>query len=85
MWGGDIKEAIESYEKCVQLYEANPAALTSNWMYLDALAFQGQAYLKNGDTGKAIATFEKALQAEPEFGWVKFTLLPKAKTKSEGK
>jgi tetratricopeptide (TPR) repeat protein len=85
MWGGDLNEAIESYEKCIQLYESNPATLKSNWMYLDALAFQGQAYQKNGDTGKAIASYEKALQAEPEFGWVKFTLLPKAKTKSEAK
>ncbi len=79
MWGGDLVEAIESYEKCIQLYESKPELLKYNWLYLDVLAFQGQAYLKNGDRAKAISTFEKALRAEPEFAWVKYGLLPKAK------
>ena len=47
--------------------------------YLDALAFQGQAYVKNGDTGKAIAAYEKALKAEPSFSWVRDNLLPAAR------
>lgn len=79
MWGGDLEEAIENYEACIKLYESAPASLKSNWMYLDALAFQGQAYVKNAENAKAIATYEKALAAEPTFGWVQFSLLPKAK------
>lgn len=79
MWGGDLAEAIEGYETCIRFYESNPQQLKFNWMYLDALAFQGQAYLKNGDTGKAIATYEKALKAEPNFGWVRDALLPAAR------
>lgn len=82
MWGGDIKMAIEGYEKCIQLFESRPDQLKHNWMYLDALAFQGQAYLKNGDTGKAIQAYEKALKAEPNFGWVRDLLLPKAKAQT---
>lgn len=78
MWGGDLKEAIQAYEKCIALYEANPADLSFNWFYLDALAFQGQAYLKDGQRAKAISTYEKALKAEPQFAWVKNVLLPKA-------
>jgi tetratricopeptide (TPR) repeat protein len=84
MWGGDLAEAIEGYEKCIQLYESNPQQLQFNWIYLDALAFQGQAYLKNGDTGKAIETYEKALKAEPSFGYVRDVLLPAAR-KQQGK
>lgn len=82
MWGGDLSLAIDAYETCIKHYEANPASLKFNWMYLDALAFQGQAYLKNGDTGKAIQAFEKALKVEPEFGWVRGVLLPKAKAQA---
>lgn len=78
MWGGDIKEAILAYEKSIQLYEAKPDDLRFNWHYLDALAFQGQAYLKDGQRAKAISTYEKALKAEPLFFWVKNVLLPKA-------
>lgn len=82
MWGGDLKEAISAYEKCIQLYESKPENLKYNWFYLDALAFMGQAYQKNGDTGKAIAAYEKALKAESGFAWVKNSLLPKAKGKT---
>lgn len=78
MWGGDIKEAIQAYEKSIALYEAKPDELRLNWHYLDALAFQGQAYLKDGQRAKAISTYEKALMVEPEFAWVKNVLLPKA-------
>lgn len=83
MFGGDLKEAIESYEKSVALYEASPTKLKSNWYYLDALAFLGQAYAKNGENGKAIATYEKAISVEPEFGWVKYRLLPIVKEASQ--
>jgi tetratricopeptide (TPR) repeat protein len=81
MWGGDLEEAITAYEKCIALYEAAPEQLSYNWFYLDALAFQGQAYLKKGEQAKAISTFEKALKVEPEFAWVKYALLPKARAK----
>lgn len=78
MFGGDLDEAISSYEKCIQLYESQPAQLEYNWLYLDALAFMGQAYLKKGEKEKAKLIFEKALQVEPEFAWVKYSLLPKS-------
>lgn len=83
MWGGDLAEAITAYEKCITLYESKPALTKFNWMYLDALVFQGQAYMKQGDAGKAIMTYEKVLKIEPEFGWVKYSLLPTAKAKSK--
>ncbi|MEZ4944276.1 MAG: tetratricopeptide repeat protein [Cyclobacteriaceae bacterium] len=77
MFGGDLDEAISSYKKCLQLYEAQPSQLENNWMYLDALVFAGQAHLKKGEKEKAKQLFEKALVIEPEFMWVKQVLLPK--------
>ena len=85
MWGGDLDEAIISYEKCIQLYELKPDELKHNWMYLDALVYPGRAYAKSGDTSRALVTYEKALKAEPDFAWVKYSLLPKAKVKAQGK
>ena len=84
-WGGDLKEAIRAYEKSIQLYEGDPAKIKSNWFYLDTMAFLGQAYLKDGQTSKAIAIYEKALKAEPNFSWVKMNLLPKAKKTASAK
>jgi tetratricopeptide (TPR) repeat protein len=77
MFGGDVDEAVVAFEKAVQLYEAQPNH-ASNWRYLDALAWLGQAYQKADRPKEATAVFTKALEVEPDFGWVKYKLLPKA-------
>ncbi|MGD1961526.1 MAG: tetratricopeptide repeat protein [Fulvivirga sp.] len=80
-FGGSISEAVEAYEKSVKLYEANPALTKSNWRYLDALAWLGQAYEQNNQLDEARKTYEKALEVEPGFGWVKYKLLPEIASK----
>jgi tetratricopeptide (TPR) repeat protein len=75
-----LDEAIAGYEKAVQLFESRPETLINNWMYLDTMAFLGQAWAKKGDRAKAIAAYESAMKAEPNFSWVKYVLLPKAKS-----
>jgi tetratricopeptide (TPR) repeat protein len=84
-WGGDITEAIKSYEKSIRLYESDSLKIKNNWLYLDAIAFLGQAYLKNKQPAKAIETFEKALKVEPNYSWVTLVLLPKAKKSATSK
>jgi tetratricopeptide (TPR) repeat protein len=78
-FGGDIKEAIKAYEKAITLFESDTTSLQFNWFYLDTLAYLGQAYTKDSQSSKAITVFEKALTVEPNFMWVKYTLLPNAK------
>jgi len=77
-FGGDLEEAVKAFEKSIALFESKPDQLKSNWLYIDTLALLGQAYAKTDATDKAIDTYEKALQHEPSFGWVKFSLLPAA-------
>ena len=74
MFGGDINEAIKSYEHAIQLFEENNQ--TRDWVYLDALAWLGIAYEKIGDEEKAKTIYEKALKIEPGFTWIKNRLLP---------
>lgn len=76
MFGGDIKIALSSFEKAVELYEGNNAQRESNWRYLDALAWLGQAYEANNQKEMAKKVYGKALEIEPNFGWVKYALLP---------
>lgn len=74
MWGGDIQEAIKSYEHAISLFEKENN--TKDWIYLDALAWLGVAYEKTGEKEKAKTIYEKALEIEPGFTWVKNNLLP---------
>ncbi len=77
MFGGDVDEAVIAFEKAVRYYETQPHH-ASNWQYLDALAWLGQAYQQAERPTKAAEVFTKALEVEPDFGWVKYKLLPKA-------
>jgi tetratricopeptide (TPR) repeat protein len=76
MWGGDLEGAIEYYQQSVKAFEKE--GRTYEWMYLDTLAWLGQALYRQGEYNQAIAVYEKALQAAPEFVWVKTVLLPAA-------
>ncbi|MGC3943682.1 MAG: tetratricopeptide repeat protein [Chryseolinea sp.] len=82
-YGGDVVEAISSYEKSISLYEASPEKTKNNWMYIDTMAFLGQAYVRNNESSKAVTTYEKALAIEPSFGWIKYNLLPAAQSKAK--
>ena len=75
-FGGDLKEAIDCFEKAVSLYEQNQGCLDYNWNYLDAMAWLGQAQTKAEDYAGAKATYAKALDFEPDFQWVKRVLMP---------
>jgi tetratricopeptide (TPR) repeat protein len=77
-FGGNVKEAITALEKSVKLFESKPEGLKSNWLYLDTIVLLGQAYLKNEEKSKAIATYEKAISVESSFIYAK-SLLAKAK------
>ena len=74
-WGGDIEQSVTHFQKAVELHETK-ACLDNDWEYLDALAWLGQAQVKNGEPAKAIATYQKALEVEPNFSWVRNYLLP---------
>jgi len=77
-FGGDIKKSMETYSKAVRLFEANNQDLSTNWEYLDALAWFGISQMKNQKYKEAQGTFEKALQLQPNFLWIKNVLLPEA-------
>ncbi len=78
MWGGDANAAVEALEKAMALFESQPDLLKFNWLYLDTMSFLGQAYSKTAQQDKAIKMYKKALSIEPDFNWVKYSLLPKA-------
>lgn len=81
LFGGNDEEAVKHYRKAVQLYESDSAKTRNNWQYINTLAWLGKAYAETEKYDKAMATYEKALEIEPEFNWVKYVLMKKVQKK----
>jgi tetratricopeptide (TPR) repeat protein len=81
-FGGSKEEALDFFKRSISIFE-NEIDTDSkiNWGYLDALAWLGRTYTNMGNYESAISTYKKALQIEPEFSWVKNSLLPAAQEK----
>jgi tetratricopeptide (TPR) repeat protein len=81
-FGGSKEEAMDYFEKSISIFENdNESNSKINWGYLDALAWLGKSQTQLGDYDAAISTYNKALQTEPNFSWVKNGLLPAVQEK----
>ncbi|MCF8259693.1 MAG: hypothetical protein K9J12_02890 [Melioribacteraceae bacterium] len=83
-FGGSAAAALSEYEKALEKFDAQDSASNVNWGYAETLAWIGIANMKNGDLESAELAFLDALNAEPEFGWVKYQLLPTVQSKLKG-
>lgn len=72
MWGGDPERAVELLQRAVDLGSGS----ANDWTYLNALALLGQAQAKTEQSAAARTTYKRALALQPEFGYVKYNLLP---------
>ena len=83
MFGGSYEDAAMNFRKAISLFEKQEQAdsLKPSWGYLESMAWLGRAYeqLNNNDSAKFI--YQKALSVEPEFGWIKYSLLPNLEKK----
>lgn len=73
-WGGSKIEAAKHLANAKQYYESSGS--TKTWEYLNTLAWLGQSQHALQQYDAAKASYEQALDAEPDFGWVKIQLLP---------
>lgn len=75
-FGGSKKVALDYFLKAEKLIEADRESLKENWNYLSLLAMIGQALTETGNYDKAKAAYDKALNLEPGFLYVKNELYP---------
>ena len=73
-WGGSIENAATYLAQAKERYQKTE--LEHNWMYLNTLVWLGMSHHKLGQYDQAEEVFELALEQEPNFGWVKYKLLP---------
>ena len=78
MFGGDKQRAISKMEHALELFakEEISDALQPSWGYDEAYAQLGIMRQEAGDIEGAREAFVKALEVNPNNGWVKFQLLP---------
>lgn len=78
MWGGSQQRGLEGFRKAAALFEEEDLddPLLPAWGHEEAYAWVGLAEVELGNTAAARTAYEKALAINPEFGWVKYTLLP---------
>ncbi|MCD7973349.1 MAG: tetratricopeptide repeat protein [Candidatus Azobacteroides sp.] len=81
-FGGNKKEALRLFRKSIRLMETNNQ-VKDNWYYLNVLALLGMYYEEMKQDKEALQMYQKALQTEPEFKWVKNDLYPALKKKMQ--
>lgn len=77
-FGGDKAEALKGFERAARLFQEENVGgpLQPNWGHAEAYAWTGIAHLKADRKAQARQAFERALEINPDYGWVRDVLLP---------
>ena len=83
MFGGDKEQALKKFKKAARLAEQESIddPLMPSWGHAEAHAWIGIAHMNAERYDEARTAFETALDINPDYGWVKYVLLPKVKEK----
>ncbi|MDE3259269.1 MAG: ATP-binding cassette domain-containing protein [Gemmatimonadota bacterium] len=77
-WGGDKQRAVEKFKRVAELFSeqeiGNP--ILPSWGHDEVYAWLGIIRQWEGDIGGARKAFAKALEVNPDNGWVRYVLLP---------
>ena len=78
MFGGSKEKGLQGFQRAAELFaqEEPTDPIQPAWGHREAYAWLGIAYQNRGELESARAAFEKALEIDPDFGWVKYWLLP---------
>lgn len=87
IFGGSYEDAAKNFSKAIQLFEKQDSVgqLKPHWGYLETLAWLGRSQEKLENYDAAKFAYEKALKVEPNYGWVKYSLLPQLMKKLNDK
>ena len=79
LFGGGKEKGLEALKKAAELFERWKTAdsLQPDWGSAEVYAWIGIAYRDRNETILARKAFESALRINPDYGWVKYGLLPK--------
>ena len=83
MFGGDKERALKKIKKAARLAEQESPddPLMPSWGHAEAHTWIGIAHMEAERYAKARTAFETALDLNPDYGWVKYVLLPELEAK----
>jgi tetratricopeptide (TPR) repeat protein len=85
MFGGGIEKAEGYLRKAITLFtDDKPTPPFPAWGHAEAYAWLGQVLRKQKRIDEARLAYGKALQIEPDFGWVRNVLLPALERSNHG-
>jgi tetratricopeptide (TPR) repeat protein len=84
-FGGGKEKGFEEMKKAAELFDRwkTSDSLQPDWGKEQVYAWIGLAYLDRKETILARNAFEKALEINPDYGWVKYVLMPKVTSEAE--
>jgi tetratricopeptide (TPR) repeat protein len=79
MFGGGKEKGFETMKRAAELFDRWKTAdsLQPDWGKEQVYAWIGLVYLDRKETILSRKAFEKALEINPDYGWVKYVLMPK--------
>ena len=86
IFGGSYEDALKNFSYAIKLFEEEENnSISPVWGYIETLAWMGKTQEELNNKEAAIFAYKKALSSEPDFGWVKYELLPKLQGNSVSK
>ncbi len=76
--GGNKDRALDGLYRAARLFEEEVVEdpVLPSWGHADTYARLGIVFMDQGNLEEARTAFQRALEINPEYGWVKHTLLP---------
>lgn len=78
MFGGGMDKAEQRLRRAVELFarQTDPAPPTPRWGRAESHAWLGQVFQRTGRPDSARVHYRRALELEPDNGWIRNVLLP---------
>ncbi|RKY76431.1 hypothetical protein DRQ00_08750 [candidate division KSB1 bacterium] len=83
MWGGGKEKALKHLQKAIEYFQTfkSEKPILPTWGHEEAYAYLGLIQMERKNFAEAKNSFEKALEINPNYGWVKFVLMKELEKK----
>ncbi len=83
LFGGSKDKALQGFKQAAELFNkwTESDSLRPSWGREETYAWMGIAYMEREENMLAKKAFEKAMEINPNYGWVKYVLMPKLQNK----